>query len=87
MRTLGVALFMTTVVFSNAFAASQSVSPLPTGKPAGVKAAAALGPNALLILMSTGLIVGGVALTVSNSSGNNGVTSNSTSSTGTAGLP
>lgn len=85
MRKLTAALVATSLVVSNAYAAPKTVAPLPVGKPAGVKAAAQLGPNAFLILVGVGLLAGGIALTVSNNS--EGVTTPTTTGTIGTGLP
>jgi hypothetical protein len=85
MRTITAALIVTSLVASNAFAAPRTVAPLPTGKPAGVSQAASMGPNAFLILAGVGILAGSLALTLSN--GRVGVTSPTTTSTSTTGLP
>src|SRR3954462_460019 len=82
MRIIGAALLATTLVASNAFAASQSIAPLPAGKPAGVKEAASMGPNTFLVLLGAGIVIGGLALTLSSSG--DGVTTPTTTSTSTA---
>jgi len=82
MRTITASLLAISLMVSSSFAATQSVAPLPAGKPAGVKEAAFLGPNMLLILLSAGIMIGGLSLAVSNL-GNNGVTSPTTTSTST----
>lgn len=86
MRKFTAAVLVTTLVVSNAFAAPRTVAPLPAGKPAGVNEATMLGPNAFLILMGLTIVAGGLALTLSNNGGN-GVTSPTTTSTSTSGLP
>lgn len=86
MRIIGAAVLATTLVATSAFAATTSVAPLASGKPAGAKEAALLGPQGAVILVGIGLLAAGVAITVSGSN-NNGVTSPTTSSTRTAGLP
>ena len=68
---------------SSTFAAT---APLPAGKPAGVKEAAFLGPNTLMLLIGLGLGVGGLALAVSNPGGQ-GITSGTTTSTSTGTSP
>lgn len=83
MRVIAVAFLATTLVVSSAFA---SGAPLPSGKPAGVKQAAVLGPNFAVILLGMGVVIGGVTLAVSNNSGN-GVSSSTTTSTSSSGLP
>jgi hypothetical protein len=85
MRTITATLLATSLLMSSAFAAPRSVAPLPAGKPAGIQQAASLGPNAFLILVGAGIIIGGIVLAVSNSS--DGVTSPTTTSTSTTGLP
>lgn len=86
MRTIAATLLATTLVVSNAFAGAQSIAPLPSGKPAGVKNAASLGPNVFLVLLGTGIVIGGLVIAVSNS-GNDGVTTPTTTATTTSGLP
>ncbi len=83
MRIIGAAVLATTLVASGAFAAT---APLASGKPAGAKDAALLGPSGAIIFVGIGIVAAGIALTASNS-GNNGITSPTTSGTGTAGLP
>jgi hypothetical protein len=83
MRGISAALVISSVLVSNAFAAS--VAPLPNGKPAGFSKAAALGPNFGVILMGMGVVIGGVALAASN--GSNGVTGPVTTNTTRSGLP
>ena len=84
MRSITATLLASSLFVSSAFAAPQTL-PLPAGKPAGVSQAAALGPNFALILLGLGVVIGGVVLAVSEPS--DGVTSPTTSSTSTAGLP
>ena len=79
MRTLNAVVLSMTLVTSGAFAAGTN---LPAGKPAGVKQAAALGPNFALILLGMGVVIGGITLAVSNS-GCDGVTTPTTTATGT----
>lgn len=86
MRAIFAAFLSTTLVVSSAFAAVQSPAPLPAGKPAGVKEAALLGPSLFLVLLSAGIVIGGVSLAVSGNS-NNGVTTPTTTSTSTTALP
>jgi len=86
MRTITAVLVASSLFVSNAFAASQAVAPLPSGKPAGVSQAAALGPNFALILLGLGVVVGGVVLAASNNGGD-GVTTPTTTATSTTGLP
>jgi hypothetical protein len=81
MRGIGAAFIAATLFASSAFAANNVVAPLPSGKPAGVKQAAMLGPNAFLILVGLGVVIGGVALSVSNSD-HNTPTTPSTNGTG-----
>jgi hypothetical protein len=84
MRTFTAVLVASTLLVSNAFAATKSVAPLPSGKPAGVNQAAMLGPNFALILLGLGVVVGGIALAASNSGGD-GVTTPTTNAT--SGVP
>jgi hypothetical protein len=85
MRTIVASLLATSLLVSSSFAATQSPV-LPAGKPAGVKEAAMLGPNMMLVFLSVGILVGGLTLAVSNN-GNDGVTTPTTTSTSTAVLP
>ena len=88
MRTLTAAFLATTLVASSAFGAFAATSgaPLPKGQPAGVKQAAMLGPNVVLIMIGAGVVIGGIALAVSGGN-NDGVTTPTTTSTSTTGLP
>lgn len=79
-RTIGAGFLAATLVVSSAFAAGEA-APLPAGKPAGVKQAALLGPNAFLVLLGAGIVIGGIALAVSN---NNKNTVTTPTTTGTA---
>lgn len=83
MRTIMATLLASSLMVSSTFAATQSAAPLPAGKPAGVKEAAFLGPNALLILVSLGIAIGGIVLAVSNPGGN-GITSGTLDTTTTS---
>lgn len=85
MRIFASVLVATSLFVSSAFAASQTVSTLPAGKPAGVGQAALLGPNFGLILMGLGVVIGGVALAASSCGDCGTVTT--TTSTSTTGLP
>ena len=69
MRTIGSALLATTMIVSSAFAATDSVGPLPAGKPAGVHQAQA-GDTTLLWIIGAGLVIGGIALVASSGGGN-----------------
>jgi hypothetical protein len=60
MRTLGAAILATSLLATNAFAATT----LPAGKPAGVQKAQMEG-NAILIIVGVGLAALGIALAVS----------------------
>jgi hypothetical protein len=82
MRSFIAALVATSLVVSSAYAANESVVPLPAGKPAGIKEAAYLGPNAFLILIGFGVFIGGIALAISNDD-KNGVTTPTTTATST----
>jgi hypothetical protein len=85
MRTIVASLVASTMLVSSTFAATPGV-PLPAGKPAGVKQAAYMGDNFLLILIGAGIVIGGIALAVSNPGGDNPTTptTNSTSTTSTS---
>lgn len=78
MRTLGAALVATSLLVTNAFAATT----LPAGKPAGVQKAQMMEGNALLIIAGIGLAALGIGLAASSSGG--GPTSVSNTVTGTA---
>ena len=77
MRTLGAAILATSLLVTNAFAAT----PLPAGKPAGVQKAQ-MGDNAILIVVGIGLAALGIGLAASSSGG--GPTSVTNTVTGTA---
>ena len=79
MRTIGSAILATTMIVSSAFAATDSVGPLPAGKPAGVSKAQQ-GDNTLLWVIGAGLVIGGIAL-VASSGGDKTPTGTTTSST------
>ena len=76
MRTLGAAILATSLLATNAFAATT----LPAGKPAGVQKAQFEG-NAILIIAGVGLAALGIALAASSSGG--GPTSVTNTVTGT----
>jgi hypothetical protein len=78
MRLIGATFLAVSLLVSSA----QAAAPLPSGKPAGTKQAALLGPNLFLVLLSAGIVIGGLSLAVSNPGGS-GVTTPTTSSTGT----
>lgn len=67
--------------------AATSQAPLPAGKAAGIKEATLLGSNIFLVLLSAGVVIGGLTLTVANNSGGGGVTTPTTTSTATSALP
>lgn len=77
MRTLGAAILATSLLVTNAFAATT----LPAGKPAGVQKAQMEG-NALLIIAGIGLAALGIGLAASSGNGG-GPTSSTSSVTGT----
>lgn len=77
MRTLGAAILATSLLVTNAFAATT----LPAGKPAGVQKAQMEG-NALLIIAGIGLAALGIGLAASSSGGS--PTSVTNTVTGTA---
>ena len=77
MRTLGAALLATSLLATNAFAATT----LPAGKPAGVQKAQMEG-NALLIVAGIGLAALGIGLAAS--SGGSAPNTSTTAVTGTA---
>ena len=85
MRIFASVLISTSLFVSSAFAATQTVSTLPAGKPAGVGQAALLGTDFGLILVGLGVVIGGLALAAS-SCGNCG-TVTTTTSTSRTGLP
>jgi hypothetical protein len=78
MRVFGAAFLAATLFVSSAFAGTEAVAPLPAGKPAGVKQAAMLGPNMFLVLVGLGIVIGGVALAVSNGDKNTPTTPTTT---------
>jgi hypothetical protein len=79
MRTMGAAILATSLLVTNAFAATT----LPAGKPAGVQKAQMEG-NALLIIAGIGLAALGIGLAASTGGGNgSGPTSSTSSVTGT----
>jgi hypothetical protein len=78
MRTLGAALLATSLLATNAFAATT----LPTGKPAGVKKAQSETSQAVLIALGLGITGLGIALVASGGKGG-GPTSISNTVTGT----
>ena len=77
MRTLGAALLASSLLATNAFAATT----LPAGKPAGVQKAQMEG-NALLIVAGIGLAALGIGLAASSSGGSPNASTNTV--TGTA---
>ena len=81
MRILGAAILATSLMVTNAFAATA----LPPGKPAGVKKAQEMGDrNTLLIIAGVGLAGLGIALAASqNGGGPTNFTSGSTSTSTT----
>ena len=85
MRIFASVLVATSLFVSSAFAANQTVSTLPAGKPAGVGQAALLGADFGLILVGLGVVIGGVILAASGCG--NCVTGTTTTSTSTTGLP
>lgn len=82
MRTIGAALTAAALIVSTV---ANAAAPLPAGKPAGVQKAQIAGPAGLLLL-GTGILVAGIVLTTTKAGGN-GVTTPSTTSTSTSGLP
>jgi hypothetical protein len=86
MRTFGAAILATSLLVTNAFAAT-----LPAGAPAGVKKAQLENPNTILIIGGVGLAALGIALAASDNGSavytttpGTSSTSTSTSSTGTS---
>jgi len=81
MRILGAAILATSLVVTNAFAATT----LPAGKPAGVKKAQDMDHNTLLIIGGVGLAGLGIGLAASQNGGGPTAfaTTTSTSSTST----
>jgi len=86
MRGILAGLIVGSLLVSSAFAAPISGSPLPAGQPAGVKQAAIAGPNIVLVLLSAGIAIGGIALAVSGGN-KNSVTSPTTTTVRTTALP
>ena len=83
MLTIMASIFASTMLVSSTFAATPGV-PLPAGQPAGVKQAAYMGDNNfLLILLGAGIVIGGIALAVSNPGGDTPTTPTTSSTTTT----
>lgn len=61
MRTIGAILLASSLIASNAFAASDVGAPLPAGKPAGVKQAQQM-DNTLLLLLGVGVVAAGIGV-------------------------
>ena len=80
MRILGAAILATSLVVTNAFAATT----LPAGKPAGVKKAQMEGNNALLIISGVGLAGLGIGLAASSNGGGPTTVTTATVSTTTS---
>ncbi|MGH6827921.1 MAG: hypothetical protein ACREFW_03315 [Rhizomicrobium sp.] len=81
MRIIGAALLASSLVVSTAFAAANAASPLPAGKPAGVKKAQ-MADNTLLLVLGLGVVAGGIAL-VASGNGHSSVATTTTATTGT----
>jgi len=82
MRTIGAAFLAASLIVSTAGA---SAAPLAAGKPAGIQNAALTGPMGV-VLFGTAIIITGLVLTISGND-DKGVTTPTTTSTGTTGLP
>jgi hypothetical protein len=80
MRTIGAVLLASSLVASNAFAATGTGAPLTPGKPAGVKQAQAM-DNTLLLVVGLGVVAAGIALVAS---GNGKTAETATTTTTTA---
>ena len=65
-KSVVAAVMAATIIGSSAFAADATFAP---GKPAGVKSAQAIGTGTLLIAGAAAAVITGIAITVSNSSG------------------
>jgi len=64
MRTTCAVLLASSLLASNAFAATDASAPLTPGKPAGVKQAQEM-DNTLLLVLGLGVVAGGIALVAS----------------------
>jgi hypothetical protein len=80
MRILGAAILATSLVVTNAFAATT----LPAGKPAGVKKAQDMDHNTLLIIGGVGLAGLGIGLAASQNGGGPSAVTTATVSTTTS---
>jgi hypothetical protein len=84
MRIFGAAILATSLLATNAFAASLTpAAPLPAGKPAGVKKAQ-MDNNALLIIGGIGLAGLGIGLAASSNGGGPTTITTAPISTGTS---
>ena len=80
MRNFVAATVAATVIATSAFAATETGTPLPSGKPAGVTKAQAE-ENTIWFVVAGGIVVGGIALVASGNSNSSLITG--TTSTGT----
>ncbi len=91
MRTIGSALVATTLLVTSAFAATDSVAPqassvttqtgaLAPGKPSGVQKAQGV-DNTIWWVLGAGVVIGGIVLVATGSSGNSSAPANSTTLT------
>jgi len=79
MRTIGAILLASSLITSNALAATDASAPLTPGKPAGVKQAQGM-DNTLLLVLGLGVVAGGIALVASgNGKSTVGTTTTATS--------
>jgi hypothetical protein len=68
-KSVVAAVTVATMIGSSAFAADSAIAP---GKPAGVKSAQEFNNGTLIIGLAAAAVVAGIAITVSDQSGNNG---------------
>jgi hypothetical protein len=78
MRAISTALLVLALSAGSVFAESTQNSPLPAGKPAGVKPAQMLDSNKLLIIAGVGAVGAGFGILVSTQGGTNAAVSTST---------
>ena len=83
-KSVVTAVTVATMVATSAFAADGALAP---GKPAGVKPAAEIGTGTLLIAGGTAAVLAGIAIVVSNQSGDRSAPGFSTSTATTSTAP
>ena len=82
-KSIVAAVSVATMIGSSAFAADGALAP---GKPAGVKPAQEIGTGTLLIGLVSAAVIAGVAITVSNQSGDRAGTAGSLGTGNTNGV-